>query len=66
MKREDSGKYSALITNDHGSSQDDGRMNVRCAPLFTKKLEDFTALEGDQNVEFTVDIECYPKPVVKW
>ncbi|KAI5693209.1 hypothetical protein M8J75_011082 [Diaphorina citri] len=66
VKREDSGKYSALITNDHGSSQDDGRMNVRCAPLFTKKLEDFTALEGDQNVEFTVDIECYPKPVVKW
>uniref|UniRef100_A0A8D8X7L0 Muscle M-line assembly protein unc-89 n=1 Tax=Cacopsylla melanoneura TaxID=428564 RepID=A0A8D8X7L0_9HEMI len=66
VKREDTGKYSALISNEHGSSQDDGRMNVRCAPLFTQKLEDFSALEGDQDVEFVVDIECYPRPVVKW
>ncbi|XP_023945004.2 obscurin isoform X3 [Bicyclus anynana] len=64
--RADSGEYSCEIRNVHGSSSDSCLLNVRCAPQFTKRLQDTTAAEGDVNVEFTVDVDAFPTPDVKW
>ncbi|XP_045774491.1 obscurin isoform X8 [Maniola jurtina] len=64
--RADSGEYSCEIRNVHGSSSDSCLLNVRCAPQFTQRLKDTTAAEGDVNVEFTVDVEAFPTPDVKW
>ncbi|XP_039752240.1 obscurin-like isoform X7 [Pararge aegeria] len=64
--RADSGEYSCEIRNVHGSSSDSCLLNVRCAPQFTKRLQDTTAADGDVNVEFTVDVDAFPTPDVKW
>ncbi|CAK1544365.1 unnamed protein product [Leptosia nina] len=64
--RADAGEYSCEIRNVHGSTSDSCLLNVRCGPIFTQKLKDTTSSEGDVNVEFTVDVEAYPEPQVKW
>ncbi|XP_047531484.1 obscurin isoform X5 [Vanessa atalanta] len=64
--RADSGEYSCEIRNVHGSASDSCVLNVRRAPSFTQRLCDTTAAEGDVNVEFTVDVDAYPQPNVKW
>ncbi|CAH0405571.1 unnamed protein product [Chilo suppressalis] len=64
--RADAGEYSCEIRNIHGSASDSCKLNVRGAPMFTKKLTDMTANEGDVNVEFTVNVEAYPEPSVRW
>lgn len=64
--RNDSADYSCEITNDFGKTMDKARLNVRCGPLFTKKLKDTKANEGDHNIEFEISVECYPKPLVRW
>ncbi|XP_046962552.1 obscurin isoform X6 [Vanessa cardui] len=64
--RADSGEYSCEIRNVHGSASDSCVLNVRRAPSFTQRLRDTTAAEGDVNVEFTVDVDAYPQPNVKW
>jgi hypothetical protein len=46
--------------------KDTSELNVRCAPEFKRKLTDFTANEGDMNVEFSINVEAYPKPAIKW
>ncbi|CAH2103000.1 unnamed protein product [Euphydryas editha] len=64
--RADSGEYSCEIRNVHGSASDSCVLNVRRAPSFTQRLRDTTAAEGDVNVEFTVDVDAYPQPDIKW
>lgn len=54
------------IRNVHGSTTDSCALRVRCGPVFTERLRDTTAREGDVNVEFTVDVEAFPEPTVKW
>ncbi|XP_046661140.1 obscurin isoform X2 [Homalodisca vitripennis] len=66
INRKDTGKYSCEISNIYGSNKDEGEMFVRCCPQFRTKLTDQKANEGDTNVEFTVNIEAFPKPNVKW
>ncbi|XP_021942929.1 obscurin isoform X5 [Zootermopsis nevadensis] len=66
VNRSDSGTYAAQVWNDHGWLKDTSEMNVRCAPEFKRKLTDFTANEGDTNVEFSINVEAYPKPTIKW
>ncbi|KAF9803386.1 hypothetical protein SFRURICE_007232 [Spodoptera frugiperda] len=53
----DAGEYSCEIRNIHGSTSDSCVLN---------KLKDTTASEGDVNIEFTVAVEAYPEPTVKW
>ncbi|XP_050680436.1 obscurin isoform X3 [Leptidea sinapis] len=64
--RSDAGEYSCEIRNVHGSSDDACTVNVRSAPQLTRKLSDLTASEGDQRVEFTVNVDAFPEPDVKW
>ncbi|XP_052748802.1 obscurin isoform X3 [Galleria mellonella] len=64
--RADAGEYSCEIRNPHGTAEDTCRLQVRGAPQFTQRLRDLTASEGDVNVEFTVAVEAYPEPAVKW
>ncbi|CAH0724488.1 unnamed protein product, partial [Brenthis ino] len=64
--RADSGEYSCEIRNVHGSSGDACALHVRRAPSLTRRLRDTTAAEGDVNVEFTIDVDAYPLPSVKW
>ncbi|XP_028176186.1 obscurin [Ostrinia furnacalis] len=64
--RADAGEYSCEIRNIHGTATDACRLNVRSAPVFTQKLSDVTASEGSVNVEFTVSVDAYPEPSVKW
>ncbi|XP_054277501.1 obscurin-like isoform X3 [Macrosteles quadrilineatus] len=66
INRKDTGKYSCEISNTHGTTRDDGDMFVKCCPQFRQKLSDQKANEGDTNIEFTVNIEAFPKPQVKW
>ncbi|XP_060806138.1 obscurin isoform X2 [Amyelois transitella] len=64
--RSDAGEYSCEIRNVHGSASDSCQLNVRTGPYFTQKLKDTVASEGDVNVEFTVAVDAYPEPSVKW
>ncbi|XP_049875611.1 obscurin isoform X4 [Pectinophora gossypiella] len=64
--RADTGEYSCEIRNTHGTATDSCKLNVRSGPLFTQKLKDTTAAEGDVNVEFTVAVEAFPEPTIKW
>lgn len=66
VSREDAGKYTCEISNVYGKDSDSSTLNVRCSPQFRQKLTDKVAKEGDTNVEFTVNIEAFPKPNVKW
>uniref|UniRef100_A0A1B6FN80 Obscurin n=1 Tax=Cuerna arida TaxID=1464854 RepID=A0A1B6FN80_9HEMI len=66
INRKDTGKYSCEISNIYGSNKDEGDMFVRCCPQFRTKLSDQKANEGDTNIEFTVNIEAFPKPNVRW
>ncbi|CAG4950620.1 unnamed protein product [Parnassius apollo] len=64
--RADAGEYSCEVRNAHGSARDECALHVRCAPQFTRRLQDVTAREGDVDVEFTVDVNAYPEPKVQW
>ncbi|XP_061385571.1 obscurin isoform X3 [Danaus plexippus] len=64
--RADSGEYSCEVRNTLGSTSDSCSVNVRRGPVFTKRLSDLTAAEGDVNVEFTVDVDAFPQPSVQW
>ncbi|XP_063549020.1 obscurin isoform X3 [Cydia strobilella] len=64
--RADSAEYSCEVRNIHGTVTDECSLSVRGAPIFTQKLKDTVAAEGDANVELTVDVVAYPEPQVKW
>ncbi|XP_061708255.1 obscurin isoform X2 [Cydia pomonella] len=64
--RADSAEYSCEVRNVHGTVTDECSLRVRGAPIFTQKLKDTVAAEGDANVELTVDVVAYPEPQVKW
>nr|XP_049692291.1 obscurin isoform X2 [Helicoverpa armigera] len=64
--RADAGEYSCEIRNIHGSTSDSCILNVKSGPQFTQRLSDQSASEGDKNVEFTVAVEAFPEPTVKW
>ncbi|XP_075215544.1 obscurin isoform X3 [Lycorma delicatula] len=66
IARGDAGKYSCEISNKHGTNSDNADLNVRCSPQFRTKLSDMKANEGDTNIEFTVNVEAFPKPNVQW
>lgn len=66
INRKDTGKYTCEISNMYGSAKDESEMFVRCSPQFRTKLTDQKANEGDTDVEFTVNIEAFPKPQVRW
>lgn len=66
INRNDTAKYTCEISNIYGTAKDESEMFVRCKPQFRTKLMDKKANEGDTNVEFTVDIEAFPKPKVRW
>lgn len=65
-EKSSSGEYSCEVRNVHGSASDSTRLNVRSGPIFTEKLKDTTAKEGDVNIEFTVKVDAYPEPSIKW
>ncbi|XP_047025271.1 obscurin isoform X5 [Helicoverpa zea] len=64
--RADAGEYSCEIRNIHGSTSDSCVLSVKSGPQFTQRLSDQSASEGDKNVEFTVAVEAFPEPTVKW
>ncbi|KAL4713897.1 hypothetical protein ACJJTC_015551 [Scirpophaga incertulas] len=64
--RTDAGEYSCEVRNVHGSASDECSLRVRGAPLITERLRDLTANEGDVNVEFSVSVDAYPEPSVRW
>ncbi|XP_059058380.1 obscurin, partial [Achroia grisella] len=64
--RADAGEYSCEVRNPHGDASDACSLRVRGAAQFTQRLRDVTAAEGDTNVEFTVAVDGYPEPAVKW
>uniref|UniRef100_A0A2A4JMB9 Hemolin n=1 Tax=Heliothis virescens TaxID=7102 RepID=A0A2A4JMB9_HELVI len=64
--RADAGEYSCEIRNIHGSTSDSCVLNVKSGPQFTQRLSDTSASEGDKNIEFTVAVEAFPEPTVKW
>lgn len=66
IAREDAGKYTCELSNQHGTISDSGDLNVRCSPQFRTKLSDTKANEGDTNIEFTVNVEAFPKPNIQW
>ncbi|XP_050440787.1 obscurin isoform X48 [Adelges cooleyi] len=66
ITRHDSGKYTCEISNESGKNTSDGKLFVRCPPIFETPLNDTKAVEGDTNVEFTVQLNSYPKPTVQW
>lgn len=66
VNRNDTAKYTCKITNKYGSNEDYGEMYVRCSPQFRSRLTDQKAKEGDTDVEFNVNIQAFPKPLVRW
>nr|XP_037866814.1 obscurin isoform X5 [Bombyx mori] len=64
--RADAGEYSCEVRNVHGEASDVSTLNVRCGPVFTERLRDVTASEGDVNVEFTVAVDAFPQPTIRW
>ncbi|XP_050523343.1 obscurin isoform X48 [Daktulosphaira vitifoliae] len=66
ITRQDSGKYTCEISNESGSNTSEGKLFVKCPPIFKIPLKDTKTIEGDTDVEFTVQLNAYPKPTVKW
>ncbi|XP_060875327.1 obscurin isoform X5 [Metopolophium dirhodum] len=66
LTREDSGKYTCEISNEFGKNTSEGKLLVKCPPIFETPLTDTKAVEGDTNVEFTVKLNSYPKSSVQW
>ncbi|XP_060852356.1 obscurin isoform X8 [Rhopalosiphum padi] len=66
LTREDSGKYTCEISNEFGKNTSEGKLLVKCPPIFETPLTDTKAIEGDTNVEFTVKLNSYPKSSVQW
>ncbi|CAG9132454.1 unnamed protein product [Plutella xylostella] len=64
--RADAGEYSCEIRNTHGSVTDSSHVRVRAGPIFTERMTNKSAKEGDKNIEFTVSVEAYPEPTIKW
>ncbi|KAG6445947.1 hypothetical protein O3G_MSEX004176 [Manduca sexta] len=64
--RADAGEYSCEVRNVHGSASDSCVLHVRSAPTFTQRLQDQLASAGDTHVEFSVAVDAYPEPSVKW
>ncbi|XP_020711861.2 obscurin isoform X6 [Athalia rosae] len=62
----DTSSYKAEVTNKHGTTVDETKVQVRSAPKFKAKLKDVTANEGDLNIEFEVTVEGFPKPSIQW
>ncbi|XP_067207809.1 obscurin isoform X2 [Linepithema humile] len=63
---EDAAVYKAEVINKHGTISDETRVRVRGIPRFKTKLCDISANEGELNIEFTVEVEGFPKPSVHW
>ncbi|XP_050059981.1 obscurin isoform X6 [Aphis gossypii] len=66
LTREDSGKYTCEISNEFGKNTSEGKLLVKCPPIFETPLIDTKAVEGDTNVEFTVKLNSYPKSSIQW
>ncbi|XP_029346662.1 obscurin isoform X6 [Acyrthosiphon pisum] len=66
LTREDSGKYTCEISNEFGKNTSEGKLLVKCPPIFETPLTDTKAVEGDTNVEFTVKLNSYPKSSIQW
>ncbi|KAI4489747.1 hypothetical protein M0804_003929 [Polistes exclamans] len=62
----DAAVYKTKVTNTHGTVSDQTRVQVSGIPRFKSKLNDFSANEGDTNIELTVKVDGYPKPNVHW
>lgn len=57
------------ISNEYGTTTDEGKATVTrktCAPTFKTGLKDTIAREGETSVEFSVEVNAYPKPKIKW
>ncbi|XP_067124006.1 muscle M-line assembly protein unc-89-like, partial [Centruroides vittatus] len=66
VSKQDIGEYSCEITNEHGKDVTKSRLGVKAKPTFKKKLVDKESVEGDVNVEFTVEVDGSPSPKVQW
>ena len=60
------GKYSCVVTNQHGVNEDTSDFRVRTAPEIRQMLRDVEAREGQTDVVFTVQADAYPPPRVRW
>lgn len=61
--RTDAARYSCELKNEHGKTNEETRVRIKCSPDFKTKLKNITCTEGDTNVELFVAIQGYPKYV---
>lgn len=64
--RIDAEKYSMEAKNEYGSVKDQTNLRIKCPPVFRKKLQNIIVKEGDTNIEMNVDVDCYPRPGIRW
>ncbi|XP_050298099.1 obscurin-like [Anthonomus grandis grandis] len=67
----DAGLYTFRASNAHGVCEDTVSIFVKKAPTIVESFDDALVLEQDvfhiiHNVEFTIKLEVFPKPEVKW
>ncbi|CAG2158572.1 unnamed protein product [Oppiella nova] len=65
----DSGKYKCIASNEWGEETSEAELTIKKSsmkPNFIKKLRDSEAKDGDQQIEFNVQVEGIPKPEIKW
>lgn len=59
--RNDTAVYSVQFTNEHGTTKDETKVHVKCAPQIKTQLKNIVVNEGDKNVELSVTVDGYPK-----
>jgi hypothetical protein len=62
----DVGAYTCVAKTESGCQETRADLKITSKPLFTRRLSDCEAREGDQNIDLTVTVEGTPKPIVKW
>ncbi|XP_031635461.1 obscurin-like, partial [Contarinia nasturtii] len=60
-----SGKYTVVATNNFGSVESVGTVNVFAKPDIIKGLKDIEVEENSQ-IKFELRFEAYPEPTLKW
>lgn len=57
----DAGDYRVELENEHGRVENETSVQIKCSPVFKRKLGNMTVTEGDTNVELVVQTQGYPK-----
>lgn len=62
----DSACYKFAAKNEHGYTECEVRVDCHVPPKILKEFNSMTVTEHEKDIEFTMHIEAYPKPEVKW